>query len=363
MTDSNNLAQQPPHRIDIHHHVIPVEYINAVKGIGIKTSGGVPFPNWSRNQSLDIMDQNDIATAITSISSPGVYFGNPSFASDLARRCNEFSAGLVQANPERFGFFATLPLPDAGASVSEAVYTLDTLGADGVVLLASNGDKYLGHPDFNELMEELNRRKAVVFIHPNLHSSSAALNLNIPTFYTEFLFDTTRAITNLIFSGTAERYPEIRWIFAHAGGTVPYIAWRLSLADFDPNILERAPRGVMAYLKSFYYDTGLSTSPYALRSLLELVPPTQILFGSDFPFAPAPLVVKEVDDLQAIQFLDENTRFMMDRTNALGLFPRIRTVADKEQVPSSQPQRVHEHRKIPVATRLVLRLMRMISNP
>jgi predicted TIM-barrel fold metal-dependent hydrolase len=363
MTDSNSLNHRTAHRIDIHHHVVPVEYVKALQGIGITTSGSVPFPKWSQNQSLGIMDQNDIAAAITSISSPGVYFGNPSFARELARRCNEFSAGLVQANPERFGFFATLPLPDGGASVFEAVYALDTLAADGVVLLASNGDKYLGHPDFNELMEELNRRKAVVFVHPNLHSSSAALNLDIPAFYIEFLFDTTRAITNLIFSGTAERYPEIRWIFAHAGGTVPYITWRLSLGDFDPKILERAPRGVLAYLKSFYYDTGLSTSPYALRALFELVPPTQILFGSDFPFAPAPLVVKEVNDLQAIQFLDDNSRNMVDRTNALGLFPRFQTAADKEQIPSSQSQRLHKHRKIPAATRLVLRLMRMISNP
>ena len=189
------------------------------------------------------------------------------------------------------------------------------------------------------------------------------MSLDIPAFYIEFLFDTTWAITNLIFSGTAERYPDIRWIFAHAGGTVPYIAWRLSLANFDPKVLERAPRGVLAYLKSFYYDTGLSPSPHALRALLELVPPTQILFGSDFPFAPAPLVTKEVNDLQAIQFLDDNTRIMVDRTNALGLFPRFGVAGDKEQIPSSQPQCIHEHRKVPVVTRLILRLMRMISNP
>ena len=158
MTDTISLTNQIPHRIDIHHHVVPVEYVKALKGIGTTTAGDISFPNWSQNQSLEIMDQNGIASAITSISSPGVYFGNPSFARELARRCNEFSASLAQSNPDRFGFFATLPLPDTEGAMAEAVYALDTLAADGVALLASNGNKYLGHPDFNELMGELNRR-------------------------------------------------------------------------------------------------------------------------------------------------------------------------------------------------------------
>jgi predicted TIM-barrel fold metal-dependent hydrolase len=169
-------------------------------------------------------------------------------------------------------------------------------------------------------MAELNRRKAVVFMHPNVHSTSLALNLNIPEFYIEFLFDTTRAVTNLIFTGTIERYPEIQWILAHTGGTAPYIAWRLSLANADPKILDRAAWGVLSYLKCFYYDTALSTSPYGMCALLELVDPSQILFGSDYPFAPAPIVMKEVHDQQEIKFFDDKTRLMVDRNNALALF-------------------------------------------
>jgi len=314
-----------PFKIDVHHHSVPEMYVKELESKNYVPSHGAGYPSWTPQASLEVMDQNGIAAAVTSISSPGVYIGDAAHAIDFSRRINEFSAKMVQRNPDRFGFFAILPMPIVDASIKEAEYALDTLNADGIVLLASAGDRFLGDRDFEELMAELNRRKCIVFIHPNIHSTSDNLPLNIPGFFIEFMIDTTRAVTNLIFSGVMERYPDIKWILAHAGATVPYLAWRLSLADILPDTpyAETMPKGVMAYLKPLYYDTALSTSNYAMASLLQLVEPTQILFGSDFPFAPKDLVAKEVSDLNNLSVFDDKTRQMVYRDNALKLFPRF----------------------------------------
>ena len=346
------------HRIDVHHHIVPTQYVGALKGIGIEAAHGAGFPKWSPAMALDVMDRNGIAAAITSISSPGVYFGDATFARDLARRCNEFSAQLVSNNPDRFGFFAVLPLPDTEAALKEAEYALDTLNADGVILLASTGGKFLGDSDFEELMAELNRRQAIIFIHPNIHPSSEKLKLAMPGFLIEFLFDTTRAVVNLICTGTLERYPALRWILSHAGGTVPYIAWRLSLANFEPEFLARAPRGMLAYLKSFYYDTALSSSPYAMKTLLELVGPSQILFGSDFPFAPEPIVAKEVEDLQKLDLFQDQTLKAIARDNALTLFPKFKW--PQENISAEQSVSIQTQKKISARTRIALSLARRV---
>lgn len=360
MKTINQNSTTAPQYIDVHHHIVPQKYVSALKEIGIEAAHGAGFPKWSSQMALDVMDKHGIAAAISSISSPGVYFGEVAFASNLARQCNEFSARLVSNNPDRFGFFAVLPMPNTEAALKEAEYALDTLKADGVVLLASTGGKFLGDPDFEELMAELNRRKAIVFIHPNIHPSSEDLPLSMPGFLIEFLFDTTRAVTNLIFTGTLERYQNIRWILSHAGGTVPYIAWRLSLANFDPEFLKRSPRGMLAYLKSFYYDTTLSTSPYAMKTLLELVEPSQILFGSDFPFAPEPLVAREVGDLQKLNFLNDKTLKAIVRDNALTLFPRFKR--EGENPTDLQYSSIREQKKIPIRTRIALSLVRKVMN-
>jgi predicted TIM-barrel fold metal-dependent hydrolase len=314
-----------PFKIDVHHHSVPEMYVKELESKNYVPSHGAGYPAWTPEASLEVMDQNDIAVAVTSISSPGVYIGDEAHAIDFSRRLNKYSANMVQQHPNRFGFFAILPMPIVDASIKEAEYALDTLNADGVVLLASAGDRFLGDQDFEELMAELDRRKCVVFIHPNIHSTSNNLPLNIPGFFIEFMFDTTRAVTNLIFSGIMERYPNIKWILAHAGATVPYLAWRLSLADILPDapFSKSMPKGVLSYLKSLYYDTALSPSNYAMASLLQLVEPTQILFGSDFPFAPKDLVAKEVRDINELSVFNDEIRQMVHRDNALKLFPRF----------------------------------------
>ena len=172
-------------------------------------------------------------------------------------------------------------------------------------------------------MAELDRRAATVFLHPNLHPTTPQIGLKIPNFMIEFLCDTTRAATNLILSGTVARYPNIRWILAHAGGFLPFIAWRVALADNFPQYREAAPEGVLTYLRRFYYDTALSPSPFAMAALSALVEPSQILFGSDFPFAPAPLIEAEVASLAGLTIFDAATQTGIGRDHALALFPQF----------------------------------------
>lgn len=309
--------QQQPVRIDVHHHVVPPVYTSALAKIGIASSGGLPFPQWNAQRSLDLMDLEGIATAITSISSPGIYFGDRQFSIDLARQCNEFSANLISDNKTRFGGFAVLPLPDVSAAVKELEYALDTLKLDGVVLYSNVDGLYLGTPEFDELYSELNRRKAVVFIHPTVPAQDKFPKMDIPPSIMEFVFDTTRAIANLIVNKTVKRYPEIRFIVAHAGGTAPYIAWRMSLLDYQ------LQTDTINNLESLYYDTALSASPYALPSLQALAAPSQILFGSDYPFAPEMAITLTIYGLNSFDGFDKEKLSGINRENALDLFPRF----------------------------------------
>jgi predicted TIM-barrel fold metal-dependent hydrolase len=193
------------------------------------------------------------------------------------------------------------------------------------VLLASQSDgRVLGDAAFDALFAELNRRETVVFVHPTIPKSSETIPIDVPGFAAEFTFDTSRAILNLIWTGAAERFPNIRLIFSHAGGTAPFLAWRWSLLDFSPQIQERAPSGVMHYLKRFFYDIALSANPHALRSLCELVGPSQIFFGTDFPFAPEPVTLLSIDGLAKYDGFDDAARRAIERDTALSLLPTLR---------------------------------------
>ena len=313
-------------KIDVHHHIIPSFYLEALEKAGIQDAWrchGYPFPIWTPESSLGVMDRNNIQVALFSISSPGVYFGDAKFACDLARICNEFCASQVASHSDRFGFFATVPTPLGNPAVEEAVYALDTLKADGVALLASSGGHFLGHPELDPLMQELDRRNAVVYVHPNIHPSSQALDLSAPGFLTEFVFDTTRAVVNMVLSGVLERYPHIRWIVSHAGGVVPFIAWRLSLVDLMPDLKEKVPQGVLTYLRSLYFDTALSSSRYALGPVIDLAGTSQIVFGSDYPYAPKHLVNRQIVNLEQLDLFDVPALEALSRGNALQLFPRF----------------------------------------
>ncbi|MGD0880338.1 MAG: amidohydrolase family protein [Acidimicrobiales bacterium] len=310
--------------IDVHHHAIPPVYREALSGRRIAESGGLDLPDWSPELSLGVMDRNEIATAVLSVSAPGIHFGDDADARELARRCNEASAEAVESHPTRFGFFAILPMPDVDGSVAEAAYAIDVLGADGVVLLSSHHDgSYLGDPRFDAVLAELDRRSAVAFVHPVAPAFSDRIGVGIPAFAMEFTFDTTRAAFNLAYTGALERYPNIRFVLSHAGGTVPYLVARFDLLWFvDGALAERAPKGGSSYMRSLYYDTALSANPHALSSLTELVGADHILFGSDYPFAPELATRMTVDGVADYPFTDPD-RARVRRGTALDLLPSV----------------------------------------
>ena len=302
------------HKIDVHHHIVPKEYLGTLASVGIKNAVGEPFPQWDIENTLAFMDRQGITVAITSISVPGIFFGDSDFTQKLARQCNEISARMVREYPNRFGAFAILPLPDIEASLVELEYALDILKLDGVTMLTNIGGIYLGDPHYEELFSELNRRRAVVFIHPNAPPLDT-LPMIIKPAVLEFVFDTTRAIVNLIHRGATKRFPDIRFIFSHAGGTAPFITWRISFGN----------KKIIDQLKHFYYDTAVSATPYTLSSLMNLVEPTQVLYGSDYPFLPERVIKLMNEGLQNYDFdTDARTNFMQE--NALDLFPRFKEI-------------------------------------
>lgn len=280
--------------IDVHHHYIPPVYAKALQMRGVDHVAGARLPDWTPERSIELMDRIGIETAYLSVSAPGVSFVDRSKRSELARACNEYGHMISGQFEGRFGYFAVLPMPFSDLACSEAIYALDTLGAAGIGLLASTDGVFLGAPDLDDLMRILDERSAVVFVHPNMHPTSVDLGLNAPGFMVEFPCDTTRAVANLVLGGCLERFPNIRWLISHAGGFVPYVAWRLGLATHLDVFAERIPKGVDYYLRQLYYDTALSPSKSAIAALQEVADPQRILFGSDFPFAPDVVVSAEV---------------------------------------------------------------------
>ena len=237
---------------------------------------------------------------------------------------NEASAQLVADHPGRFGAFATLPLPDVAASLEELARSLDSLRLDGVVVLSNFAGIYLGDARFGEVYAELDRRAAVVYVHPTDPVAGNPLGAEIPTYLMEVTFDTARALFNLLYKGVLERFPNIRWIFSHAGGALPYLTWRISLGQFViPDASKAVPKGVPYYLGRLFYDTGLSANPYVFRSLRELVAPEQILFGTDYPFAPEILSAETVKGINAYDGFSAEDREKIEFKNAIQLFPRL----------------------------------------
>ena len=217
--------------IDVHHHIVPPFYLDEYRDKIAAGRGGQLSPawtGWSPEASIAAMDEVGVATSVLSLSTPGVWFGDLKRARDIARRVNEYAAGLVAKHPGRFSFFAAVPLPDPDGSMAEMAYALDTLRADGIGLLTSYGDMWLGDERFESVMTELNRRKAVTFVHPSVPFCCRNIFPEVIPMIAEVPADTTRTVTNMLFKGTFQRHREIRWIFCHAGGALPMVACRIS---------------------------------------------------------------------------------------------------------------------------------------
>lgn len=313
-------------RIDTHHHVVPSFYREWLQGQGI-SAGGKAIPAWETSAALDFMDLTDVRTAIVSVSTPGVNAPDPAHASagqvdearSMARRLNEYCAELRAQHPERFGFFATVTLPDVEGAVREAAYALDELDADGIVVMAHAHGKYLGHPDFRELLDELDRRGTVLFVHPA--PLPEPQSLEIPAYVADFLLDTTRTALDLVQSGALERLRNLRIVLSHGGGFIPYAAARMAAHVSPDGSLDRG----IELLRRFYVDTALSASPYSMPSLLAFADPSRILYGSDYPYASPERSRWFTGQLDAYA-LDADTRHRINRGNAEALFPRLATV-------------------------------------
>jgi predicted TIM-barrel fold metal-dependent hydrolase len=279
-------AQANPRRIDVHHHLSSPGFI---KEISSRKTGQLLLEQWTPAKSVEDMDKGGVATSILSIAEPGVHFGNDDAARALARECNEYGAKLKTDHRGRFGNFAIIPMPDIDGSLREIGYALDTLKAEGICLMTSYQGKYLGDPMFKPIMEELNRRKSVVFVHPVRADCCRGLVPDVSEPTIELPQDTARTMLSVVFSGNARRYPEIRFIFSHAGGTLPALIHRIEgLANLRKDLMaERFPDGARAEFMKFYYDTAISYYPWTLMPLTKLVETTQVMFGTDFPFRSA----------------------------------------------------------------------------
>ncbi|MEV8066850.1 amidohydrolase family protein [Streptomyces sp. NPDC085995] len=313
-----------PDRIDVHHHIVPPMWSNALYLHGREFLGkrfdGLPSLGWGVDSALSMMDEQGVAASILSVTSPGVHLGDREQARGLARSANEYTAQAVEAHPERFGFFASLPLPDVEAAVAEAAYALDTLGADGVVLMSNVRGAYPGADDHEPLWAELDRRKAVVFLHPAqpplplLHDTAGPL--------VDYVYDTTRAAVDLVLGGVLRRHPDVKIILAHGGGFLPYAAHRF--AGLAPAVGEttRDADELIEDFARFYFDTALSAGPAALPSLLAFARPGHLLFGSDWPVAPAEVGASQREFLEAYP-CDDAVMKAVNRGNAAELFPRF----------------------------------------
>jgi 6-methylsalicylate decarboxylase len=312
-----------PRRIDVHHHVLPPKFMAHLKSQGIAWTGGPVLFDWDVPIALEMMERQGIATAVASIV-PSVHWGDQEAATRLARYSNDYLAEVVQKDSAHFGGLGTLPLPDMAESLKEMRRIFDELKLDGLILFSSQANQYLGDPAHEELYQELDRRRAVVLVHPTTAPPGATVpKITVPWGIVEFIADTSRAVSNLLYNGVLERYPNIRFIVSHAGGAVPYIALRMAFSEQIPGMRDNVPKGTMHYLRRLYYDTTLSTSEQVLAALGQFAPKSQVLFGSDYPLVPENVVNSQGSMLEASKVLDDETRRAIYRDNAVALFPRF----------------------------------------
>ncbi len=310
-----------PRRVDVHHHMLPPEYARLTRERILQiTSGDPTVLNWTPEVTLAQMEQYGVASAILSLPVPGAWHQGRENSRKLARIANEYGARLSKDHPGKFGVFAAIPLPDVEGSLKEIEYAFDALHADGVYLQTSYDDKWPGDPAFAPVFDELHHRKAVVFVHPTEPVCCADLIPGIPSNVVEFVFDTTRAIVSFLAGGTFARCPDIRFIFCHSGGTMPVLAARINgFFQARSALAAQVPNGVMYELKRQYYDVANATNPMSLAALMKLVPTSQIVWGSDFPYRAIGPTATGWDSYEVAP----EVKSAVNRENALRLFPRF----------------------------------------
>lgn len=306
-------------RIDVHHHFLPPGYIKTIEERLLLSHGrrkSSEMTGWTPATDLDRMDNAGIARAIGSISIPGVWFGDIEFARRMAREWNDYAATVVRDYPGRFGFFAVVAPPDVEGSLAEIAYALDVLKADGIALLSNYDGRWLGDIAFRPVLSELNRKRAIVFVHPTL----AFEGRTVPGIRSQILeapFDTTRTIVSLMLGGAFSEFPDIKFIFSHGGGTIPYLAGRVAALSDTPGGLR--PDEVLGQLQRLYFDTALVMNAPAIAALTAFATPSRILLGSDAPFLPLEATMAGWQNLD----LGSDIRRRIERDNAAALLPRL----------------------------------------
>ncbi|GGW85716.1 amidohydrolase family protein [Streptomyces galilaeus] len=310
--------------VDVHAHLLPDFYVRQATAAGHAHPDGMGgWPSWSVTAHLDLMDRNGIETAMLSISSPGVHFGDDKTARLLARRVNEYAAELTRDHPGRFGNFVSLPLPDVDGTLEEIPWAFDELGADGVALMTHTHGIYLGDERLDPVFAELDRRRAVVFLHPTSPVCWERSSLGRPRPMVEYVFDTARTVTDLVMAGVLTRHPNMRVIVPHCGGTIPVLADRIN--EFMKLLLpsQQPPTtDAVQQLRGLYYDMAGTAFPRQVPALLKLVDPDRVLFGSDYCWTPAPLADAHIAAIDAAESpVDGTTWRSLTTVNATRLFP------------------------------------------
>lgn len=316
-------------RIDVHAHFLPPCYADALARAGMTTlDGGFPVPAWSAEAALEMMDRQGIASAIVSLSSPSTHFLAEDKKAALCRDVNEAGAELVRMHPARFGFLASLPLPDVEAALAEIRFAFEHLGVEGIVLESNINGEYLGSPRFAPIFAELNRREATLFIHPTSPACFEQLALGRPAPLLEFPLDTTRTIVDLLYSRTLQLNPGIKVIVPHGGAALPALIARIAAFANLPFLNPRpaSEQEVFETLERLYYDVALSTHAIPFAALRRIAPISQILFGSDWPFTPEFAVERNLSLLGQLDLSESDARALAYE-NAERLFPRLAKMA------------------------------------
>lgn len=314
-------------RIDLHAHYLPDFYRAALIAAGKGQPDGIPgIPPWSVTDALAAMDRLGVRTAMLSISSPGVHFGDATSAVELARQVNEEGARLVRDHPGRFGLFASVPVPEMDDAIAEVRYALDVLGADGIVLETHQHGVYLGDRRLEPLYAEIAARHAVVFVHPTTPPGAEHIPLAYPAPLLEFMFDTTRSIADLVLSGTLDRHPDLRVVVPHAGATLPVLVNRIDLLAPLLGTTGAVP-SVRAAMRRLHFDLAGAPVAEQLQALLAVTPAEHVHYGSDFPFTPVAACLGLAEQLATTPLLDDTDRERMFRDNALDLFPRLKAIS------------------------------------
>src|SRR3954447_20179263 len=311
------------HVVDLHHHVIPGFYWEASNEDG-NAAGGITPARWSLDSAIAYLDEAGIDLAVASISTPGVHFGEDVAARGLALRVNEYLADIKAARPDRFGAFAVLPLPDVEASLAQIAYCLDVLGLDGVSMMTNAGGSYLGDSRFDPVFRELQRRAAVVFVHPTASPDPIAHTLGLPDSLLDYPVDTSRAIAKLHYSNTFARTPDVKYVFVHAGGTIPFLASRFAIVD-EMNVIPGArERGAFTdVLPRLYWDTASAFSDPVLHMLRSVTGLENVVFGPDYPYPRDAISIAGLRQLQNTAELDDDERRGVLGETAARLIPRL----------------------------------------